>query len=82
MSKKVIGGILAGVAIVTSIAYAVFDYNTTVYRCGKCKTIHRPSVKAWLCGMHAPGGRLLKCPECGKTSWNKKFVLIDENDFI
>ena len=82
MSRKIIGGVLAGVAIVASVACAVFDYNTTVYRCEKCKTIHKPSVKAWVCSMHTPGKRLLECPQCGKTSWHKRFVLVDERDFI
>ena len=82
MSKKVIGGVLAGVAIAASVAYAVFDYKTTVYQCGKCKIIHRPDVKAWMCGMHTPGKRLLKCPKCGETSWHDKFVLADASDFI
>ena len=31
MNKKVIGGVLAGVAIAASVAYTVFDYKTTVY---------------------------------------------------
>lgn len=82
MNKKVIGGVLAGVAIAASAAYAVFDYKTTVYQCGKCKTIHKPSVKAWVCGMHTLGKRMLKCPKCGETSWHDRFVVADESDFI
>ena len=46
MNKKIIGGVLAGVTIAASAAYTVFEYKTTVYQCGKCKTIHKPSVKA------------------------------------
>lgn len=82
MNKKVIGGVLAGVAIAASAAYTAFEYKTTVYQCGKCRTIHKPSVKAWMCGMHAPGKRMLKCPKCGETNWHDRFVVADENDFI
>ena len=82
MSKKVIGGVLAGVAIAASVAYAVFDYNTTVYQCRKCRTIHKPDVKAWVCGIHTPGKRVLKCPKCGETGWHDRFVLADEKDVI
>jgi radical SAM superfamily enzyme with C-terminal helix-hairpin-helix motif len=90
MSKKVIGGVLvgavagalAGVATMASVAYATFDYNTTVYRCEKCKAMHKPSIMAWLCGMHTPGKRFLKCPKCGKMSWNRKYVLVDKKDSI
>ena len=82
MNKKVIGGVLAGVAIAASVAYTVFDYKTTVYQCRKCRAIHKPSVKAWMCGMHSLGRRMLKCPKCGETSWHDKFVVADEKDFI
>lgn len=82
MNKKVIGGVLAGAAIATSVAYIVFDYKTTVYQCGNCGTIHKPSVKDWMCGMHTFRKRLLKCPKCGETSWNDRFVVADESDFI
>lgn len=82
MNKRVIGGILTGAVIASSVACAIFDYKTTVYQCGKCKTIHKPSVKAWVCGMHTFGKRMLKCPKCGETSWNDRFVVADESDFI
>lgn len=82
MNKKIIGGVLAGAAIAASIAYTVFDYKTTVYQCSKCRAIHKPPVKEWACSMYMFGKRLLKCPKCGKTGWNDRFVLVDKNDFI
>lgn len=33
MSKKVIGGVLAGVAIAATATLAYWDYNNTVYEC-------------------------------------------------
>lgn len=82
MNKKVIGGVLAGIAIAASMAYTVFDYKTTVYQCRKCRAIHKPTVKEWVCSTHMPGKRMLKCPKCGEKDWHDKFVLADENDFI
>ena len=82
MNKKVVGGVLAGVAIASSVACAIFDYKTTVYHCRKCSTVHKPSVKDWVCGMHTFGKRMLKCPKCGETSWHDRFVVADESDFI
>ena len=82
MNKKVIGGILTGVAIAVTVAATVYDFKTAVYQCGKCQTIHKPTIKEWTCSMHMPGKRLLKCPKCGEAGWHDKFVLADENDFI
>ena len=72
MSNKVIGGVLAGVAIAASVAYAVYDYIETVYECHDCGAMHKPTVGAYLMGVHIPGKRLLKCPHCGDRNWHYK----------
>ena len=82
MNKKIISGILTGVMVAATVVATVYDFKTTVYQCGKCKTIYKPSVKEWVCSMHVLGKRLLKCPKCGETGWHNKFVLTDENNFI
>jgi hypothetical protein len=72
MNKKVIGGVLAGVAITASVVYAVFDYTNSLYECHECCTMHKPTVGAYLMGAHIPGKRKLKCPNCGDRNWHYK----------
>lgn len=70
MNKKVIGGVLAGVAIAATATLAYFDYNNTVYECHDCGIVHKPAIGSYLMGMHVPGKRLLKCPHCGSYNWH------------
>ncbi len=70
MSKKVIGGVLAGMAIAASVAVTCWDYAHTVYECHDCGAIHKPTPGAYCMGMHVPGRRLLKCPSCGNRNWH------------
>ena len=72
MNKKVIGGVLAGVAIAASVAYTIFDYTEAVYECHECGAMHKPTVGAYFMGAHIPGKRLLKCPHCGDRNWHYK----------
>lgn len=72
MNEKVIGGILTGVMVAATVAATVYDFKTAIYQCGKCKTIHKSTVKEWAFSMHMPGKRLLKCPKCGETGWHDK----------
>ena len=70
MNKKVIGGILAGVAIAASVALTYWDYNNTVYECHDCGVMHKPVIGSYIMGIHVPGKRLLKCPHCGSYNWH------------
>mgnify|MGYP003293670682 CR=1 FL=1 len=72
MNKKVVGGILTGVAIAAGVAITYLDYTGAVYECHKCGAIHQPTIGAYLMGMHIPGKRLLKCPHCGDRNWHYK----------
>lgn len=72
MSKKVIGGVLAGVAIAASVALTYLDYNSTVYECHDCGIVHKPAIGSYLMGIHVPGKRLLKCPHCGSYNWHHR----------
>ena len=42
------------------------------YVCGKCGHRHIPSYGKILISMHMGYDRYMKCPKCGKWSWNKK----------
>jgi len=44
------------------------------YECAKCKERYIPSYKAVSLAMHFGRTRYLKCPKCGKRSWNKKVI--------
>lgn len=44
------------------------------YECGKCGHKYVPTYKAVNLAPHMGRTRYLKCPECGKRSWNKKTI--------
>ena len=42
------------------------------YECGKCHHRYVPSFSSVFWVAHMGRTRYMKCPECGKKSWNKK----------
>ncbi len=42
------------------------------YECEHCHNKYVPSFKSFFFSMHSGRTRYLKCPKCGKYSWNKK----------
>lgn len=44
------------------------------YQCSKCKNKYIPTYKSVFLSMHYGRTRYLKCPKCGKKSWNKKVI--------
>lgn len=44
------------------------------YRCSKCGHEYVPTFGSVLIAMHAGTTRYMKCPECGKRSWQKKIL--------
>lgn len=44
------------------------------YRCKECGHCHVPTFKAVCFATHMGRTRHLKCPKCGKKSWQKKVV--------
>lgn len=44
------------------------------YECQKCGHKHIPSFGAVFIAMHMGRTRYMKCPECGKRSWQKKVI--------
>lgn len=47
------------------------------YECQKCGHKHIPTYAAVTLAMHMGRTRWLKCPHCGKRSWNKKVLTKD-----
>ena len=44
------------------------------YECKCCKNRYIPTFKQTLFAMHVNRTRYMKCPKCGKKSWNKKVI--------
>lgn len=75
MNSKVIGGILAGVAIVGAVGLTIWDYKNTQYECHECGEIYKPTKMAYGMGMKVPTRRFMKCPYCGVHNWHyRKYV--------
>lgn len=47
------------------------------YECKKCGCKYVPTFKAVVWSQHIGRTRKMKCPECGKKSWQKKVVSKD-----
>ena len=73
--------ILIAVAIVifgVGMWYAMkLERNVGYYACEKCGNRYIPSMNMFWWSMHMGRTRYMKCPECGKWSWQKK-VLSDK----
>ena len=70
MSKRTISGILTGVAVAGVVTVTYWDYTNAIYECHECGAMHKPTLGAYIMGMHIPGKRLLKCPHCGDRNWH------------
>lgn len=44
------------------------------YECAECGNRYVPSFKSVLWAPHVNRTRYMRCPECGKKSWNKKVI--------
>ncbi|MBR5873876.1 MAG: helix-turn-helix transcriptional regulator [Oscillospiraceae bacterium] len=47
------------------------------YECAHCKHRHVPTYKAVNMAMHMGRTRYIRCPQCGKNSWQKKVLSKD-----
>lgn len=50
------------------------------YQCKHCKNTYVPTFKAAAFSMHLGRTKYLKCPKCGKKSWNKKVLNKEEKE--
>ena len=57
------------------IAYAIrIEQTAGYYECAKCGHRYVPTYKSVLMAAHVNRTRHMRCPECGKKSWQKKVI--------
>ena len=76
LSYLLIGG---GVLLVLSAALVGVWIEQTAgyYECASCSHCYKPTYAAVLFAPHMSRTRYMKCPKCGKRSWQKKVVQKD-----
>ena len=52
----------------------IIEKNAGYYECEHCHNKYIPSYKQIYFSMHIGRTRYMKCPKCGKHSWNKKTI--------
>ena len=68
--------IVAGLILaVIGILYALkIEQEAGYYECAVCHHRYVPTFNGVLWAMHMGRTRYMRCPECGKRSWNKKVL--------
>ena len=67
----VFGSIVFAVGVSKAIK---IEQTAGYYECKKCHHKYVPTYPAVLWAMHMGRTRYMKCPECNKSSWNKKVI--------
>lgn len=63
------------VVFAIGIAYAVkIEQTAGYYECARCGHKYVPTLGNMVWSMHMGRTRFMKCPECGKKSWQKKVI--------
>ena len=69
---KIVMICIALIVIISDIAVILLvAVSTEIYECEQCKEKFVPTLSAYLMSPHTFNRRYLKCPHCGKKSWNK-----------
>ena len=76
------GSLLVGLSLLPLLIATPFalkiEQKAGYYECGKCGHRHVPHYGSVFFAMHINRTRYMRCPECGRRSWQKK-VLPGEN---
>lgn len=63
------------VILITGVAFALkIETEAGYYECENCHYRYVPKYKSVFFAMHLGTTRYMKCPECKKRSWNKKYM--------
>lgn len=66
------------VLFAVGVGYCVkIEQTAGYYECSACGHKYVPSFKSVLFSMHINRTRYMKCPECGKRTWQKKVISKD-----
>lgn len=67
--------ILAFVFLIIGVSFALkIEAETGYYECQKCHNKYVPKYSSVYFAMHLGTTRYMKCPKCGKKSWQKKVM--------
>lgn len=67
--------ILAFVFLIVGVSFALkIEAETGYYECQKCHNKYVPKYSSVYFAMHLGTTRYMKCPKCGKRSWQKKVM--------
>jgi transcriptional regulator with XRE-family HTH domain len=62
------------------IVGTIIETKVGFYECGHCHHKYVPTYKQVIMAMHFGRTRYMKCPKCGKVSWQKKAVTNDNEE--
>lgn len=67
--------VLAFVILFVGVIFTIkIEQVAGFYECEHCHHKYIPTYRAVLLSMHIGRTRYMKCPKCGKKSWNKKVI--------
>ena len=67
--------ILAFAFLIVGVSFALkIEAETGYYECQKCHNKYVPKYSSVYFAMHLGTTRYMKCPKCGKKSWQKKVM--------
>ena len=67
--------ILAFAFLIVGVSFALkIEAETGYYECQKCRNKYVPKYSSVYFAMHLGTTRYMKCPKCGKRSWQKKVM--------
>ncbi len=72
------GGLLVGLSLLPLLIATPFaikiEQKAGYYECSKCRYRHIPRYSNVFLAMHINRTRYMRCPKCGKISWQKKVI--------
>ena len=74
-TAQIILFILAFAFLIVGVSFALkIEAETGYYECQKCHNKYVPKYSSVYFAMHLGTTRYMKCPKCGKRSWQKKVM--------
>ena len=74
-TAQIILFILAFAFLIVGVSFALkIEAETGYYECQKCHNKYVPTYSSVYFAMHLGTTRYMKCPKCGKKSWQKKVM--------